>query len=192
MLLQAAHFYDISLLALKWLTEARDKDRSPRPRSLSPILYALVEAELITHKQRIAAIKDPKLRMKLRNKLVLCQTTADHTRQQALVKQLQTGTQHLIVGLPPNARFDSSRLLGKHAYRFHLAQGGMAYAESKEEPYRSIITSEALVEAWQETRRKAAVIAAAKADGIPKAKLLTGKFAHIDLDLEEFEDDVVA
>jgi hypothetical protein len=190
MLLQTPHFYDLSLLGLKWLTDSRDGDL-PRARSLSPILYSLRYAGLITERQRIAAMKDARLRMKLTRYIELCQTTLDHTRKEALVTALDHSRKHLALMLVENRPYDPKRVLARGGYKYHLTKVGYGYAERKEGPYANIITGDVFLKAWIEARENVARIMASQKARLPKAPVLTGTFDGR-VSLEEFESDEVA
>lgn len=191
MLLQPTHFYDLFLLGLKWLNEARD-DNSPRARSLSPLLYTLRDIGIIAEKQRKAAMQDPRLRMKLRGSLHLSVNTPERGWKEDRELQIANGTKRLVIVLGENVRFEPSRLLSKHGYLFYIGHAGSVYAAAKEEPYANIVTRDTFVAMWAEMRNRVSTAMAAREARRPKASILQGLCGPIDLDEAEMQELTVA
>lgn len=163
MLLQPAHFYDISVLGLSWLSLERDGEKM-KPRTLNQVFYTLRDVGLINEKQRKAAYKNSALRHKLNTKIALCQSTPTQDRLEALEEALRKSIKPFaLLFREVYEPYEPTRILeSTPRYRFHVTDAGFAYAAQKEGPYSNIITRAAFIAGWHQNREKAELIAASR------------------------------
>lgn len=115
--------YDLILLGLHWLTDSQDLVFA-RPYTVTSIMYAFKEAEVINDKQVKGALANQVLRTTVRNHLDLCQSTPRDQRDlnDIFSEQILASRKHLVLRLPTGHRFDPSRVLRgagtNHGYRY--------------------------------------------------------------------------
>lgn len=156
MLLQVQHLYDLSLLGFKWISDANDHELQ-RARSISPMLYTLREAGLLSKKQHLASMNDARLRIKFCNNLVICQETPGEERKDAVAREILDSPKHLALELAAS-QYKSSRVIDQHGYRFLLTDSGREYATGIQGPYQNIITRDVFIGSWQTMRERVARI----------------------------------
>ncbi len=88
--------------------------------------------------------------------MVLCQSTPEHGRSDALRIQIDNGVKHLAVMLSDTDSYDASKVLASNGYRFYLTTAGANYAERKEGPYANIVTSTDFVAGYHQMRTRMA------------------------------------
>jgi hypothetical protein len=185
MLLQAPHFYDIGILGLHWLSE---HDPEPGwPRSLSPMLYALVEIELITEDQRRAAMRDALLRRKIRDQMYVAADEPGFPRDETRDRHIRLGSRHLVVMVydPP---FEPTRILARNGYRMVLTNAGHRYADKKAGPYANIVTRERFVSGYGDMRARLSEAMRLRHRHTPEADVLPFTDPLLDLAAEDLEE----
>lgn len=154
-------------------------------RSVSPTLYTLKQIDLITEKQRKAAMRNPRLLDKLCRGIVICHAEPGHRHDEVRNDSILHSPKHLVVVVQRGEGFKRKEVIAPNGYRFVLTNAGRSLAERKEGPYESIVTRKQFLAGHEQMReRLVRVMSSIKSRKAPS--LVGDEEEFADMDFEEF------